>query len=73
MKTLTLTVKNKKDYQLLIDFAKRLGIDVKVNPQSTGQSSMEQLYKLMDSVKGQELFTEIKDPLQWQKKMRDEW
>ena len=34
---------------------------------------MRNLYKLLDSVKKNELFEEIEDPVEWQKNLRNEW
>ena len=36
-------------------------------------SQYQKLNKLLGTVKKNELFKEIKDPVQWQKELRDEW
>lgn len=75
MKTLTLNVTNGNDYLLLLQLAKRLGFDIPEPEENTGTSKSQyhRLKKLLDSVKDKELFKEIKNPVQWQKKLRNEW
>ncbi|MBW8050026.1 MAG: hypothetical protein FVQ77_06745 [Cytophagales bacterium] len=76
MRNLTLNIKNASDYQLLLQLAKRLGLDISVTAEKKEKvqtKQMRNLYKLLDSVKKNELFKEIKDPVKWQKELRDEW
>ena len=76
MKTLTLNIKNTTDYQLLLQLAKRLGIELSVKAEQKAKPSVSQYQKLkknLDSIKKNELFKGIKDPVQWQKQLRNEW
>ncbi|OFX50015.1 MAG: hypothetical protein A2046_01885 [Bacteroidetes bacterium GWA2_30_7] len=75
MRTVTLNIKNNSDYQFVLQLVKRLDIDITDIPEENEEETktMGVLYKLIDSVKKNELFKEIKNPVQWQKKMRNEW
>lgn len=73
MKTVTFSIKDKGDYKLLVQFAKRLGIDIVSSKKSDTSSKKAKMKKLLDSVEKGELFKEVKDPVQWQKDIRDEW
>ena len=76
MRNLTLNIKNASDYQLLLQLAKRLGLDISATAEKKEKvqtKQMRNLYKLLSSVKKNELFKEIKDPVKWQKELRDEW
>ena len=73
MITVTLTIKNPRDYKLFIELANRLDIDVPVSSEDENQKQMQTIYKLLDSIEKDDLFREIEDPLNWQKELRDEW
>lgn len=76
MKIITLKIKNKYDYNLLLLLVKRLGLDISYISEENEKTQIKQMrniYKLLDSVKKNELFKEIKDPVQWQKELRNEW
>ncbi|OFX26036.1 MAG: hypothetical protein A2033_19545 [Bacteroidetes bacterium GWA2_31_9] len=77
MRTVILNIKNNGDYPLLLQFVKQMGIDITIVPEEDDKTekkkTMATLYKLLDSVKKNELFAEIKNPVQWQKKLRNEW
>lgn len=76
MNTIILNIKNVADYHLLLQLAKRLGIELTEKPQQRIKNSFSQYQKLktlLGSIKKNKLFKKIKDPVQWQKQLRDEW
>ena len=73
MKTLTLNIPDSSDYDLLIKLLNRMGIQTSRHADAKNKKTMKRLYSLMDSVTKNKLFKEIKDPVAWQKKLRNEW
>ncbi|TVR78459.1 MAG: hypothetical protein EA412_08460 [Chitinophagaceae bacterium] len=74
MKSISINIENPKDYQLIIQLLKRLGIKIQsIDKEKEQHKSMQALYDLLDSVKENELFNDIEDPSQWQRDIRNEW
>ena len=79
MTTLRVTVDNSSHAHYLSEVLSTMRFVKKVEEESPTAKISKQptqyqnLKKLLDSVKKGELFIEIKDPVQWQKDLRNEW
>lgn len=40
---------------------------------SSKETSLERIKKILDEAKGKNLFKDIEDPVEWQRKIRKEW
>jgi type II secretory ATPase GspE/PulE/Tfp pilus assembly ATPase PilB-like protein len=72
MQTITLKVKNDNDISLLMHLAERLGISIITNPKRSGKSlDNSDLFSILNNFrKKNELFSDIIDPVKWQKEIR---
>ena len=78
MTTLKVTVDNPIHAHFLSEMLRTMRFVKKVEEFSSEKYSkrttqFQNLKKLLDSVKKGEMFKEIKDPVQWQKDLRNEW
>jgi hypothetical protein len=77
MTTIKISVKSNKDAALLVKLLKSLNFVINVEPVLETRADMNNQYELLknilDKKASKKLFKEIKDPLQWQKDLRDEW
>jgi len=74
MQTITLKVKNDNDISLLILLAERLGISIVSKPKSLKKNldNSELFFQLDNLRKKNDLFTEINNPISWQKEIRND-
>ena len=72
MQTIILKVKNDNDISLLILLAERLGISIIAKPENSKKSldNSELFFQLQNLRKKNKLFTEINNPVFWQKEIR---
>jgi hypothetical protein len=76
MTTLRITVDNRKHAQLLtkllksMEFVKKVEEDTPVAP---GSDQYLTLKNILNTIEPNSLFCNIKNPVVWQKKIRDEW
>ena len=77
MNTLKISVKTNKDAILLTKLLKSLNFVISVEPALEINEKDKNQYKLIDrlieKMADKKLFPEINDPVQWQKKLRNEW
>ena len=78
MTTIKISVKNKRDANLLYRMLKKISFidtvekaDVLIHEEKPGQ--FEKMNAILDAMSGNELFKEITNPVTWQKKLRNEW
>ena len=76
MNTISVTVEQTNHTYMLaewlknIRFVKEVNIEVK-KPASSG--NMEAVQKVLDSIQSKHLFSDIIDPVAYQRQLRDEW
>lgn len=76
MTTLRITVDNRKHAQLLTKLLKSLEFVKKVEedlPITQGADQYLKLKNILNVIEPNSLFGNIKNPVVWQKKIRDEW
>ncbi len=76
MTTIKVSVKSKRDANLLIRLLRRVSFvdqieEVENLPETTNQ--VDELKIFFDRNSDASLFPDIQDPVEWQKKLRDEW
>jgi len=76
MTTLRITVNNRKNAQLLTKLLKSMVFVEKVEedlPITLGTDQFVMLKSIFDTIKPNSIFNNIPNPVEWQKKIRDEW
>lgn len=78
MNTIKIAVKSNKDANLLINLLKSLNFvtyveQISDNKMIKKQNQFEKLNQLLDKLGNNNLFSEIANPVQWQKNLRNEW
>jgi hypothetical protein len=76
MTTLRITVNNRKNAQLLTKLLKSMVFVKKVEedlPITEGTDQFVMLKSIFDAIKPDSIFSNIPNPVEWQKKIRDEW
>ena len=77
MNTLKVSVKTEKDAALLMNLLKSLSFVIHIEPvpeKETGKPDQYNILKnILQKMADEKLFMEIKDPVRWQKRLRDEW
>ena len=76
MTTLRITVNNRKNAQLLTKLLKSMVFVEKVEedlPITLGTDQFVMLKSIFDAIKPNSIFNNISNPVEWQKKIRDEW
>ena len=78
MNTIKISVKSNKNAKLLISLLKSLKFVTNVEQISDSKSikkekQFEKLNQLLNKLGNSNLFSEIADPIQWQKNLRNEW
>ncbi len=78
MKTIKISVDSNKDAILLIRLLNSLSFvsnveSVSGNQMIKKQNQFEKLNQLLDKLGNNNLFSEIANPVQWQKNLRNEW
>jgi predicted AAA+ superfamily ATPase len=74
MTTLKVTVDNKKNARLLTRFLRNMNFVKKVEEEnSVVKDQYTNLEKIFNSIESNDLFSGVKEPVKWQKKIRDEW
>ena len=78
MTTLKISVKNKRDANLLYRMLKKIPFvdsveksELTIDQKKTGQ--FEKIKNLMTAMAGQDLFNNIANPVTWQQNLRNEW
>jgi predicted AAA+ superfamily ATPase len=73
MTTLKVTVDNKKNARLLTRFLRNMNFVKKIEEEnSVVKDQYTNLGKIFNSIESNDLFSGVKDPVKWQKKIRDE-
>jgi hypothetical protein len=76
MTTLRITVNNRKNAQLLTKLLKSMVFVKNVEedlPVTQGADQFVMLKSIFDTIKPNSIFNKIPNPVEWQKKIRDEW
>ena len=76
MTTLKVSVKNKRDASLLVRLLKRVSFVEKIEEVEKPKPAINQIAKVTSYLaknSNMSLFSDIADPVTWQKKLRDEW
>ena len=78
MNTIKIAVKSNKDANLLINLLKSLNFvtyveQISDNKMIKKKNQFEKLNQLLDKLGNNNLFSEIANPVQWQKNLRNEW
>jgi predicted AAA+ superfamily ATPase len=74
MTTLKVTVDNKKNARLLTRFLRNMNFVKKIEEEnSVVKDQYTNLEKIFNSIEPNDLFSGVKEPVKWQKKIRDEW
>ena len=77
MTTLRITVNNRKNAHLLSKLLKSMAFVKNVEEEipiiSTDANQFVSLKNILDSIEPDRLFLNINNPVEWQKKIRDEW
>ena len=74
MTTLKVTVDNKKNARLLTRFLRNMNFVKKIEEEnSVVKNQYTNLEKIFNTIESNDLFSGVKDPAKWQKKIRDEW
>lgn len=75
MKTLKITVENDQFARLLIQLLKEFKFVKKAEytDEKVKTTTYNSVKKILDKKASKKLFKEITDPVEWQKKLRDEW
>lgn len=76
MTTLKITVDNRRNAQLLTKLLKSLAFVKKVEediPHSYETDQFGTLKKIFDSIEPNTIYNNINNPMEWQKKIRNEW
>ncbi len=79
MTTIKIKVDNQTHASMLtallheLGFVKEIETNSDVDFDSKPSSQYQKLKSILDKYSGKNLFKGIKDPVKWQKKMRDEW
>ncbi len=77
MNTIRISVKSDKEMQQLLQLIASLDIDIHVEQNEADNNSVNNqfdvLKKILDDASSPQLFSEINDPVKWQRNLRDEW
>jgi len=78
MNTIKISVKNKRDAVLLYKMLQKMSFIDKIEKSESTEQKITQsqfliLRKILKDKANPELFHSVNDPVQWQKKLRDEW
>ena len=74
MTTLKITVDNKKNARLLSKVLKNMNFVKKIEEENKASDNQyKTLNKLFNNIEHGKVFTEVDDPVKWQKEIRDEW
>ncbi|SHJ07251.1 hypothetical protein SAMN05444280_110103 [Tangfeifania diversioriginum] len=74
MTTLKVTVDNKKNARLLTRFLRNMNFVKKIEEENNVvKDQYTNLEKIFNSIESNDLFRGVKEPVKWQKKIRDEW
>ncbi len=77
MNIIKVTTNNDENARLLVQMLKSISFVVKVenvkNKPAKKLKPSSDLQELLDKTPKNKFFKDIKDPVEWQKKMRDEW
>lgn len=73
MTTLSVTIDDTNKLQMLLDWLSSISFvkKVEVNESSTG--NFDEVMKVLEQIPEGGILKEISDPVEWQKKQRDEW
>lgn len=74
MTTLRVTIDNKKNARLLTNVLKNMAFVKKIEEENTvSDKQYKTLNKLFDNIETGKVFSEIDDPVKWQKEIRHDW
>lgn len=77
MNTIKISVRSNKDAVLLTKLLKSLNFVIDVEPvlidKNKKNNQFETLNNLVEKLADRKLFSEITDPIRWQKNLRNEW
>jgi hypothetical protein len=78
MTTIKISVRNKRDANLLYRMLKRIPFIDRVEKEDSltgdkGTGQFEKLKNIMATMAGSELFNQITNPVTWQQDLRNEW
>ena len=75
MNTLSITVENADNAFLLADWLKNIRFvrEVTVDVDNSAIGNATAIQKKLDSIKSEHLFSDIIDPVAYQREIRDEW
>ena len=75
MSTLSITVEHANQALMLADWLKNIRFvrEVTVDVDKTERGNANAIQKMLDTIKSEHLFSDIVDPVAYQKQIRDEW
>ena len=75
MSTLSITVEHTNQALMLADWLKNIRFvrEVTVDIDKPSSGNADAIQKMLDSIKSEHLFSDITDPVEYQRHIRDEW
>ena len=75
MSTLSVTVEHANQAFMLADWLKNIRFvrDVTIGIENVANGNADAIQKKLDAIKSERLFSEVIDPVEYQKQIRDEW
>jgi len=75
MNTISVTVEQANHAFMLAELLKNIRFvqDVAVDIEKPSKGNVEAVQKALDGIRSENLFSDIDDPVEYQKRLRDEW
>jgi len=75
MSTISVTVDHTSNAFMLVEWLKNIRFvrDVNIEVDKPANGNAEAVQTMLESIKSQQLFSDITDPVAYQKQLRDEW
>jgi hypothetical protein len=75
MSTISVTVEQPNQAFMLVEWLKNIRFvqDVTIDINKTANGNVEAVQKALDAIHSKHLFSDITDPVDYQKRIRDEW
>ena len=75
MNTISVTVDKGNNALMLVEWLKNIRFvqEVKIDIDKTASGNLEGIQKALDAIKSKQLFSDIDDPVAYQRSIRDEW
>ena len=73
MSTLSVTVEGTNHALMLAEWLQSIRFVKKVEIETPSRGNVEIVQKALDAIQAKKIFSDITDPVDYQKKLRDEW